>query len=104
MTKNNPGLTDRPSAQWIGPNGNEIMSSADINVESLLEEELATSVRLTFLHLRVSLGGVYTCHGEIPTPAVEGEVVASESSNVTVQSEFQADRLIKTYHILMILY
>ena len=92
MIKNNPGLTDRPSAQWIGPNGNEVMPSADINVENLLEEELISSVRLTFSRLRTSLGGDYTCRAVIPTPAVEGGVVALESSAVTIQSEHESFR------------
>ena len=88
MTKNNLGLTNPPSAQWIGPNDSEVMPTAGIKVESLSDEELVSSVRLTFSPLRTSLGGVYICRGVISTPAVAGGVVVvSKSSTVTVQSE-----------------
>ena len=86
VTKNNPGLTSRPSAQWITSNGGEVMPVADIKVDKL-DEALVSSVRLTFPSLRTSLGGNYTCRGVIPTPAVEGGVMASVNSTVIVQSE-----------------
>ena len=87
VTKSNTGLTGSPSAEWIGPNGNPVVSTTDITVESLLNDTMTSSLRLRFARLHTSFSGLYTCLGVVPSPAVEGEVTASDNSTVTVKSE-----------------
>ena len=87
VTKSSAGLTGSPSAMWIGPDGSPVVSANDIIVVILFNDNTTVSHRIIFLHLHTSFIGLYTCHGVIPSPAVEGGVTASNNSTITVKSE-----------------
>ena len=78
------GLTNMPSAHWMGPSG-PVSSGGDIVMTQTVRDNMTATVTVTFSSLHTSHAGEYTCQGTEVTPAgVEDVTVASTPNNVTV--------------------
>lgn len=69
------GLTNTPTALWEHNDGEEIVSGG-----SMLE--------LQFTNLRTSQNGPYVCRGRLMSPALDIPQEDTESTVVSVQSEY----------------
>ena len=78
------GLTNMPSAHWMGPSGPVI--SGEDSVTQTVRDNMTANVTLTFSPLHTSHAGEYTCQGTVVTLAgVENACLTINSTvNVTV--------------------
>ena len=74
VSKNIQGLKYLPLAVWI-ENGEEIT------------EQSESSAILTFSKLNTSHGGVYTCRGNLSSPALSTPLILTEDYSVVVKSK-----------------
>ena len=77
------GLTNMPSAHWMGPSG-PVTSGEDIVVTQTARDNTTANVTLTFSSLHTSHAGEYTCQGTVVTPAGVENVIINSTINVTV--------------------
>ena len=78
------GLTNMPSAHWMGPSG-PVTSGEDIVVTEKVRDDTTATVTVTFSSLHTSHAGQYTCQGTVVTPAgVEDVTITSTPNTVTV--------------------
>ena len=78
------GLTNMPSAHWMGPSG-LVSTEGDGVMTQTVRDNMTATVTVTFYSLHTSHAGEYTCQGTEVTPAgVENVTVASTPNNVTV--------------------
>ena len=78
------GLTNMPSAHWMGPSG-PVTSGEDIVVTQIVHDDTTATVTVTFSSLHTSHAGEYTCQGTVVTPAgVEDVTITSTPNTVTV--------------------
>jgi hypothetical protein len=81
VTKTISGLERQPLAVWV-QNGTEITEQGESNAT------------LTFNKLNTSHGKVYTCQGNLSSPALSTPLVVMENHSLIIQSE--------VYNILLI--
>ena len=80
------GLSNMPSAQWMGPSG-LVSSGEDITVANVTNTTTII-LTLTFSSVHTSHAGQYICQGTVPTPAPVGTVTTNSTpTSVTVRSE-----------------
>ena len=78
------GLTNMPSAHWMGPSG-PVTSGDDIVVTETFSNDTTVTVTLSFSSLHTSHTGLYTCQGTIVSPAAVDDVtITSTPDTVTV--------------------
>ena len=78
------GLTNMPSAHWMGPSG-PVTSGDDIIVTETFSNETTVTVTLSFSSLHTSHAGLYTCQGTVVSPAiVDGLAITSLLNSVIV--------------------
>ena len=78
------GLTNMPSAHWMGPSG-PVTSGDDIIVTETFSNDTTVTVTLSFSSLHTSHAGLYTCQGTVVSPAAVDDVtITSTPDNVTV--------------------
>ena len=78
------GLSNMPSAYWMGPSG-LVTSGDEIVVTETFSNDTTFTVTLSFFSLHTSHAGVYTCQGTVASPAVaDGVILISTSSKITV--------------------
>ena len=78
------GLTNMPSAYWMGPSG-PVTSGDDIVMTETFSNDTTVTVTLSFSSLHTSHAGLYTCQGTVVSPAAVDDVtVTSTPENVTV--------------------
>ena len=79
------GLTNMPSAHWMGPSG-PVTSGDDIVVTETFSNATTVTVTLSFSSLHTSHAGLYTCQGTVVSPAAVDGVISTPGS-VTVSSK-----------------
>ena len=77
------GLTNMPSAHWIGPSG-PVTSGDDIVMTQTVLDSMTANVIVTFSSLHTSHAGGYTCQGTVVTPAGVENTTFNSTINVTV--------------------
>ena len=77
------GLTNMPSAHWIGPSG-PVTSGDDIVMTQTVLDNMTANVTVTFSSLHTSHAGEYTCQGTVVTPAGVENATFNSAINVTV--------------------
>ena len=77
------GLTNMPSAHWMGPSG-PVTSGEDIVVTQIVHDDTTANVTVTFSSLHTSHAGEYTCQGTVVTPAGVENATINSTINVTV--------------------
>ena len=77
------GLTNMPSAHWMGPSG-PVTSGEDIVVTQIVHDDTTANVTVTFSSLHTSHAGQYTCQGTVVTPAGVENATINSTINVTV--------------------
>ena len=78
------GLTNMPSAHWMGPSG-PVTSGEDSVMTLPARDNMTANVTVAFSSLHTSLAGEYTCQGTVVTPAgVEDVTITSTPNTVTV--------------------
>ena len=77
------GLTNMPSAHWVGPSG-PVTSGDDIVVTETFSNDTTVTVTLSFSSLHTSHAGLYTCQGTVVSPAAVDDVI-STLNTVTVR-------------------
>ena len=78
------GLTNMPSAHWMGPSG-PVTSGEDSVMTQTARDNTTANVTLTFSSLHTSHAGEYTCQGTVVTPAgVEDVTITSTPNTVAV--------------------
>ena len=76
------GLTNMPSAHWMGPSG---PGEDSVMTQTARDNTMSLShVTLTFSSLHTSHAGEYTCQGIVVTPAGVENVIINSTINVTV--------------------
>ena len=84
------GLTNMPSAHWMGPSG-PVTSGDDIVVTETFSNDTTVTVTLSFSSLHTSHAGLYTCQGTVVSPAAVDDVtITSTPSTVTVRRKYKA--------------
>ena len=79
------GLTNMPSAHWMGPSG-PVTSGDDIVVTETFSNDTTITVTLSFSSLHTSHAGLYTCQGTVVSPAAVDDVtITSTPDTVTVR-------------------
>ena len=78
------GLSSRPIPVWIGPDGDEVVSSPGLTVTDTLTE-LEACCSLYFYSIRESHQGEYTCMAEVFSPALDRPLVKSEGYSLQMQ-------------------
>ena len=85
VTEVTSGLTNVPSAQWMGPSG-PVTSGDDIVVTETFSNDMTVTVTLSFSSLHTSHAGLYTCQGTVVSPAAVDDVnITSTPDIVTVR-------------------
>ena len=79
------GLTNMPSAHWMGPSG-PVTSGDDIVVTETFSNATTVTVTFSFSSLHTSHAGLYTCQGTVVSPAAVDGVI-STAHTVTVSSK-----------------
>ena len=79
------GLTNMPSAHWMGPSG-PVTSGDNIVVTETFSNDMTVTVTLSFSSLHTSHAGLYTCQGTVVSPAAVDGVISTPGS-VTVSSK-----------------
>ena len=83
------GLTNMPSARWVGPPGIVVSGNDNVTLTEVLRNAINTILTLTLSPPHTSHAGEYTCQGTVDTPAPDGPVTSSSPpTNVTVSSEY----------------
>ena len=78
------GLTNMPSAHWMGPSG-PVTSGDDIVMAETFSNDTTVTVTLSFSSLHTSNAGLYTCQGTVVSPAAVDDVtIISTLYSVTV--------------------
>ena len=81
------GLTNMPSAHWMGPSG-PVTSEEDIVITEAVRDYTTATVTVTSSSLHTSHAGEYKCQGTVITPTgVEDMTITSTRSTVTVTSK-----------------
>ena len=81
------GLTNMPSAHWVGPSG-PVEDGESVTLTGTTSDVTA-SLTLTFLSLLTSQAGGYTCQGTVVTPAGLDDVTnTSTPITVTVNCKY----------------
>ena len=83
------GLTNMPSALWVGPSGS-VEDGENVTLNGTTSDATAT-LTLTLLSLLTSQAGEYTCQGTVVTPAGLDDVTNTSTPphDVTVSCEYQ---------------
>ena len=96
------GLTNAPTAQWVGPSG--LVSSGEDVAVTVIQNSTTTISTLTFSSLHTSHAGQYVCEGILQTPAPAGIITTTSiSSNVIVRSELLAQSCFSHYPCILFL-
>ena len=84
------GLTNMPSALWVGPSG-PVEDGQSVTLTETTSDVTAT-LTLTFPSLLTSQGGEYTCQGTVVTPAGVDDVTITSipAHYVTVRCKYQS--------------
>ena len=69
-----PGLTNMPSATWLGINNEPVTSGNGITLTTSRNDTSATAI-LNFNPLKASHGIVYRCNGSLTTPTQPLQVI-----------------------------
>ena len=77
------GLTNMPSAHWMGPSGPVTSGEDSVMTQTVLDNTTA-NVTVTFSSLHTSHAGEYTCQGTVVTPAGVENATVNSTVNVTV--------------------
>ena len=80
-----PGLTNIPSATWLGINGEPVTSGNGITLTTSRNDTSATAI-LNFNPLKASHGIVYTCIGNLATPTQREPLQVMNQARLRVQS------------------
>ena len=81
------GLTNMPSAHWMGPSG-PVTSGDDIIMTETFSNDTTVTVTLSFSSLHTSHAGLYTCQGTVVSPAAMDNVtITAAPDTVTVSCE-----------------
>ena len=81
------GLTNMPSAHWVGPSGP--MGDGESVTLTGTTSDVTATLTLTFLSLLTSQAGGYTCQGTVVTSAVLDDVTnTSTPITVTVNCKY----------------
>ena len=72
-----------PTVRWMDGNRDSILNSSDFLIEGPITSGLTTVLRLTFLSLATSHGGVYYCESTVNNPPS----VQEKSQEIVVKSE-----------------
>ena len=81
------GLTNMPSAHWMGPSG-PVTSGDDIIVTETFTNDTTVTVTLSFSSLHTSHAGLYTCQGTVVSPAAVDDLTSTSTPNtITVRCE-----------------
>ena len=83
------GLTNMPSALWVGPSG-PVEDGESVTLTETTSDITAT-LTLTFIALLTSQAGEYTCQGTVVTPAGVDDVIITSipPHYVTVSCKYQ---------------
>ena len=83
------GLTNMPSALWVGPSG-PVEDGESVTLTGTTSDAIAT-LTLTFPSLLTSQAGEYTCQGTVVTPAGLDDVTVTSipAHYVTVRCKYQ---------------
>ena len=93
------GLTNMPSAHWMGPSG-PVTSGDDIVVTETFSNDTTVTVTLSFSSLHTSHAGLYTCQGTVVSPAAVDDVtITSTPHTVTVRCKYCGVLLYTVMHI-----
>ena len=76
VTEVTSGLTNMPSAHWMGPSGS-VTSGDDIVVTETFSNDTTVTVTLSFSSLHTSHAGLYTCQGTVVSPAAVDDVTST---------------------------
>ena len=63
-----PGMRIIPSLEWVGPDGEVIVSGGNITVGEVEHEGAVSSLTLSFTPVSSSHGGTYTCRAAVSVP------------------------------------
>ena len=75
-----PGLSNMPSAAWMGPGVSENGTTAEDNVRNA-----TTAIKtLSFYELHTSHAGLYICEGTLVSPAAEDGIITNSTTPVSV--------------------
>ena len=78
------GLTNMPSAHWMGPSG-PVTSGNDIVVTEILHNDTMVTAIISFSSLHTSHAGLYICQGTVVSPAaVDDMIITSTPDTFTV--------------------
>ena len=81
------GLTNMPSALWVGPSGP--VEDGESIILTGTTSDVTTTLTLTFPSLLTSQAGEYTCQGTVVTPAgVDDVTITSTPITVTVSCKY----------------
>ena len=80
-----PGLTNMPSAMWLGINSEPVTSGNGITLTTSRNDTSATAI-LNFNPLKASHGIVYTCIGNLVTPTQREPLQVMNEARFWVQS------------------
>ena len=75
------GLTNMPSAHWMGPSG-PVTSGDDIVMTETFSNDTTVTVTLSFPLLYTSHAGLYTCQGTVVSPAVVDDLTITSSPDI----------------------
>ena len=92
------GLTNMPSAHWMGPSG-PVTSGDDIVMTETFRNDTTVTVTLSFSSLHTSHAGLYTCQGTLVSPAAVDDVtIISTPDTVTVRCKCCASPYIQAMY------
>ena len=80
------GLSNMPSAAWMGPgmSGNDTTAEDRIIVEETMRNATTAITTLSFSELRTSHAGLYICEGKLVSPAAEDDIITNSLPPVSV--------------------
>ena len=90
------GLTNMPSAHWMGPSGPVTSGEDSVMTQTVLDNTTA-NVTVTFSSLHTSHAGEYTCQGTVVTPAGVENATINSTVNVTVSCKCCGSCLSSSY-------
>ena len=81
-----PGLSNMPSAAWMGPGVSANGTTAEdiIIVEETIRNATTAVTTLSFSELHTSHAGLYICEGRLVSPAAEDGIITNSTPPVSV--------------------
>ena len=106
VTETIQGLSNMPSAAWMGPGVSENGTTAEdrLIVEETVRNATTAITTLSFSELHTSHAGLYICEGTLVSPAAEDDIITNSSPPipVTVKCEWISMCLMMIHNPLLL--